>query len=115
MAKGSEGAELDSRLMVVNTNIISKEKQDAFSNPQLDSLLIDNKINHLYIVGLDAAYCVNSTIDAAINREYKITVIVDGLVSKTDSLKDQMLSEYKNKGVSLLTTEEYFLKLEGKE
>jgi nicotinamidase/pyrazinamidase len=112
MAKGSEGAELDPRLKVVNTNIISKEKQDAFSNPQLDILLIDNKINHLYIVGLDAAYCVNSTIDAAINREYKITVIVDGLVSKSDSLKNQMLSEYKDKGVGLVTMEEYFLKLD---
>jgi nicotinamidase-related amidase len=115
LAKGSEGAKLDHRLLIVNDNIISKKKMDSFSNPDLDKLLTENRINQLYFVGLDAAYCVNSTIDAAINREYKISAISDGIFSATDSLKKQMLGEYINKGVNLLTAEEYFLELEGGE
>jgi nicotinamidase-related amidase len=114
LAKGSEGAKLDHRLFIVNDNIISKKKMDSFSNPDLDKLLTENRINQLYFVGLDAAYCVNSTIDAAINREYKITAITDGIFSVTDSLKNQMLGEYINKGVNLSTAEEYFLELEGR-
>ena len=115
MAKGSEGAQLDKRLMIVSENIISKEAQDAFSNHELDSLLLVNRVSHLYMVGLDAANCVNSTIDAALNREYKISVIIEGIASKTDSLKNQMLQEYKTKGVELLTMEEYFWQLEDSE
>jgi nicotinamidase/pyrazinamidase len=115
LAKDSEGAQLDHRLLIVNDNIITKQKMDSFSNPDLDKLLTGNRISQLYFVGLDAAYCVNSTIDAAINREYKISAITDGIFSATDSLKNQMLSEYMNKGVKLLTMEEYFLQLEGME
>jgi len=111
-ARGSEGAQLDKRLIIVNKNIITKHKEDSFSNPKLDSLLTGNMINHLYIVGLDAAHCVNGTINGAINREYKISAISEGIFSATDSLKNQMLTEYKNKGVELLTMEEYFLRLE---
>lgn len=115
MAKGSEGAQLDKRLMIVNENIIPKEAQDAFSNPELDNLLLENRVSHLYVVGLDAAGCINSTINAALNREYKISVIIEGIASETDSLKIKMLQEYKTKGVELLTMKEYFRQLEGTE
>jgi nicotinamidase-related amidase len=111
-ARGSEGAQLDKRLIIVNKNIITKHKEDSFSNPQLDSLLTGNRINHLYMIGLDAAHCVNGTINGAINREYKISAISDGIFSSTDSIKNRMLTEYKNMGVELLTLEEYFLRLE---
>lgn len=114
-ARGSEGAQLDKRLIIVNKNIITKHKEDSFSNPMLDSLLRGNRINHLYMVGLDAAHCINGTINGAINREYKISAISEGIFSSSDSLKNQMLTEYKNKGVELLTMEEYFLQLEEQE
>ena len=67
------------------------------------------------MVGLDAAHCVNGTINGAINREYKISAICDGIFSSTDSIKNQMLTEYKNKGVELLTLEEYFLRMDEQE
>lgn len=108
LAKGSAGAELDSRLKVVSNFIINKDKSDAFSNPILDSLLIKNNINKLVFVGLDLARCVNSTIQAANNRNYDICLISDALLSKSDSLKNAMLDKFKQSGFEIITSEEYF-------
>ena len=49
---GSLGSQLDARLKTVSDFIIPKEKQDAFSNPKLDSILIQNEISSLFVVGL---------------------------------------------------------------
>lgn len=108
MAKGSAGVANDKRLHVVSDFDITKQKQDAFSNSRLDSILIENHVNKLYITGLDAAFCVNSTIQAALNRGYKITVIGDAVISKTDSLRTKMFDEYSAKGVNIINSEEFY-------
>jgi nicotinamidase-related amidase len=58
MAKGRLGAELDSRLNIASDYIQSKKKEDAFSNSDLDSILIKSEISRLFIVGLNAAHCL---------------------------------------------------------
>lgn len=112
MAVGSLGAQLDRRLNIVSDHIIPKEKQDAFSNPDLDSILIKNEISRLFVVGLDAAFCVNSTIEGARNRGYDIGVISDAIISDPDSMKNHMLHEFENRGVEILSSQEFFLELE---
>ena len=107
MSTGSEGAALDKRLKVVSDFYIPKQKQDAFSNPILDSILIANQVNKLYITGLDAGFCVNSTIEAALKRGYAITVISDAVLSETDSLKVQVFERLKAKGVTFLNSGEF--------
>ena len=108
LAKGSRGAELDSRLRVVSNYIINKDKNDAFSNPLLDSILIKNDINKLMFVGLDLAYCVNSTIQAANNRNYDICLINDAVLSESDTLKNEMLGKFKQSGYEVISSKEYF-------
>jgi|GEM_PF-6887097 len=45
---------------MINADIeIIKSKNDAFLNTDLDDVLTRNEISDLYIVGLDAAYCLN--------------------------------------------------------
>ncbi len=107
MSTGSEGAALDKRLKVVSDFYIPKQKQDAFSNPILDSILTANQVNKLYITGLDAGFCVNSTIEAALNRGYAITVISNAVISETDSLKAQVFKRLKTKGVTFLNSGEF--------
>jgi len=109
--KGSRKAELDKRLLVVSNYIISKSRGDAFSNPQLDKLLIGKQVNHLIITGLDAAHCVNSTIQAAKNRGYMITVISDAVISKTDSIKQVKLKEFSRNGIEVVSSEDYLMEL----
>lgn len=111
MAEGSPGAQLDRRLNIISDHIVPKEKQDAFSNSDLDSILIKSEISRLFIVGLDAAYCVNSTIEGARNRGYDIAVISDAIVSDPDSMKILMLDEFANRGVEILNSEEFYMGL----
>lgn len=112
MAKGSPGAELDSRLRVVSDYILNKDKSDAFSNPLLDSMLIQHDVNKLVFTGLDLAHCVNSTILAAANRHYDICLISDALISKEpDSLKQDMLEKFKQCGCEILSSDDYFQSL----
>jgi nicotinamidase/pyrazinamidase len=112
MAKGSLGAELDRRLNVVSDHILAKKKEDAFSISTLDSILIKNEISRLFVVGLDAAHCVNSTIGGARNRGYKITAISDAIISDPDTVKIQILKEYPGKGVEVLSTEKFLRELD---
>ena len=97
-AKGNESVKLDKRLKIVSDFIVPKDRQDAFSNPELDEILIKHKVNKLYVVGLDAAYCINSTVKAANNRKYKITVIEEAVLSETDKQKGEFITQYKNSG-----------------
>jgi len=108
LAKGSPGAELDSRLKIQSNYIINKDKGDAFSNPLLDSILIKKGINKLVFTGLDLAQCVNSTILAAVNRNYKICLISDALITNPDSLKNSILEKFKQSGYEIITSNEYF-------
>jgi nicotinamidase-related amidase len=108
LAKDSPGAELDSRLKIQSNYIINKDKGDAFSNPLLDSILIKKGINKLVFTGLDLAQCVNSTILAAVNRNYKICLISDALITNPDSLKNGILEKFKQSGYEIITSNEYF-------
>ncbi len=104
---GSAGVSFDKRMNVVSDLIVSKQREDAFSNPRLDSILISNQVSKLYVTGLDAAYCVKSTMLAAKNRGYKILAINDAIVAKSDSLKAEMLIEYKERGIDIINSEDF--------
>ena len=112
MAEGSLGAELDRRLNIASDYILSKKKEDAFSNTNLDSILIKSEISRLFVVGLDAAHCVNSTIEGGRNRGYRIAAISDAIISDPDTVKIHMLKEYADKGVEILSTEKFFMELD---
>ena len=111
LAKGSPGAELDSRLKIASDYIINKNKADAFSNPILDSILIKNNINKLVFTGLDLAQCINSTILAAVNRKYKICLISDAVITNPDSLKNGILEKFKQSGFEIISSEEYIKRI----
>jgi nicotinamidase/pyrazinamidase len=108
LAKGSKGAELDSRLKLVSDYVITKDKGDAFSNPLLDSVLINFDINKIVFVGLDLAYCVNNTIQAAVNRNYAICVIRDAVITRSDSLYQEMLDKFSKSGIEIISSNDYF-------
>ena len=101
-AKGSLGAKFDKRLKIVSPTEIVKSRNDAFYNTTLDEVLVKNKINELYIVGLDAAHCINITIEAAKNRNYKIKIIKDAVLSESVAMKDSMFVEFEKRGVELV-------------
>lgn len=102
LARGEPGAEIDYRVMVVSENIFPKESMDAFSNPDLDEYLRKNQVDHLYITGLDAAGCAMKTTLGALNRGYKVSLVQNALISKSEEKKQEALAELESKGAKLL-------------
>ena len=101
-AKGSPGVKMDERLSIVSDLEVEKKGKDSFRNTNLDSILIGKSVNELHIVGLDAAECVNATIEAAQNKKYKVNVIEDAILSKSKESTDSMMLCFRNRGVSVI-------------
>ena len=101
-AKGHPGARNDNRMKIVSHLEVVKKGKDSFRHTNLDSLLISNKVNELYILGLDAAECVNATIEAAQNRHYTVNLIEEAVLSKSKEMKDSMLVIFKDRGVRII-------------
>jgi nicotinamidase-related amidase len=104
MKKGTAGTMLDRNLNIISENIFYKEKRDAFSNSKLDDFLVNNKINHLYIAGLDAAFCIKNTVQAALNRNYQVTILEDVVISKSDNDKQAAISEMIKNGANSISS-----------
>ncbi len=101
-AKGNPGAKYDKRLKIVSNLEVAKKGEDSFRNTNLDSILTSNKVNELYIVGLDAAECVNATVEAAQNRGYKVNIIEEAAMSKSKKIMDSMMVSFRDRGVRVI-------------
>lgn len=100
--KGSEGAELDDRLLKVSNLYFSKNKGNALSNSELVSYLIANEIKHIVIVGLFAEACVASTALDSMRRNFTVTVVRDAVASSNDSKREKALKFLNHKGIDVL-------------
>lgn len=110
--KGKPGAEIDKRISLASDHIFSKPKGDAFANPGLESFLIKNQINEIYLVGLDAEFCVYLTAQGALNRGYAVNIIIDsilrdGLLFRTDKKWDKLIKKYQESGIILKSSNEF--------
>jgi nicotinamidase-related amidase len=103
-AKGTEGAELDANLQMVNDNIFTKSVGDSFSNASLEAYLQENQVDTLFIAGADAGACVFSTAQGAQNRGYNVNVLRDAIITVDDATMSTMLKEYEKSGIGVVET-----------
>jgi nicotinamidase-related amidase len=54
------------------------------------------------LVGLDAAHCVTSTVQAALNRGYEISVMENAVIGETEIEKNDALDEFRKLGVEII-------------
>jgi nicotinamidase-related amidase len=101
-AKGSPGVQYDKRLKIVSNLEVVKTGKDSYRKTNLDDILTGNKVNELYIVGLDAAECVNLTVEASQNRHYNLNIIKEAVISKSKSKTDSMMVRFKDKGIRII-------------
>jgi nicotinamidase-related amidase len=113
LAEGGPGVMMDKRLKKVAGYLMLNEKLDAFSNPGLDSILINRGINKIYFTGLDPAYSIGISMVAAKNRNYKVGLIKDAVVSESGVLTKKKIQEFNSKGYEVISSDEYFKKLPG--
>jgi len=95
---------IDRRIMIINNNDFKKNRTDAFSNPKLEQFLIARQVDEVFLVGLDAAFCVYYTALGALNRGYKVTVIQDAVLTGRDMAK--VLERYRQKGIRIINSRE---------
>jgi len=96
---GTRGAEFDARLQRPPGFVeIVKTKSDAFAVPALDAQLAAGKIGTLYIAGLDAAYCVKTTISGARNRGYAVNVVHEAIATSHGTPLAELEKGYEAKG-----------------
>jgi nicotinamidase-related amidase len=104
--KGRPGTAADKRISIVTDYVYSKSKGDAFSSPEFERCLITNEVNELYLVGLDAEFCIYYTAKGALNRGYKVNIITDGIFLLDEKKRDGLFQKYKNDGIILITSSE---------
>lgn len=107
LAAGVPGVAIDSRIRLVSLNHFPKRKSDAFSNHELDFFLRTLEVDQLFITGLDIAGCAYATSRAALNRGYKVIVIEDAVISETNELKQEKLTELESLGVEVTISDHW--------
>ncbi|ACM19299.1 cysteine hydrolase family protein [Geotalea daltonii FRC-32] len=101
-APSSPGTEMDHRLIKVPMAItLSKNRPDAFSNPELEAYLAEKQISQLLITGLDGAYCVNATARGALNRGYKVTLFQDGIATESSKSIEKLAQKWSEAGAQV--------------
>ena len=95
---------IDRRIKVINSNDFEKNRTDAFSSRLFEQLLIDRHVDELYLVGVDAAYCVYSTALGALQRGYRVNVISDAVRSR--KALAEVLERFRRKGIAVVTSDE---------
>lgn len=78
---GSPGIGLDRRLELGAERDFTKERGDAFSNPELERWLDQRHVGRLRIVGLDGCHCVQRTARGALNRGYAVEIVESGVLA----------------------------------
>ena len=101
MARGSVGAELDSRLDTSAGLVVVKKKNDSFASTPLDEFFEEKGVGRLVVAGLDAEHCVLTAIQAATNRGYVLTVFEETVIAEDEANMAAMLVAYKDLGVEL--------------
>jgi len=69
---------LDELTVKENDYFVEKYANDSFYNSELENILNKLNVNELFITGCATDFCVNSTIQSAFVKEYKIIVVSDG-------------------------------------
>ena len=100
--KGTNGAELDNRLQVVNENVFSKSIGDSFSSKDFEEYLILKEIDTLYIVGADASACIYSTARSGINKRYNVNIMKDAIITVNEKAMNQMLTKYASDNINII-------------
>lgn len=69
---------LDDLIVASNDIRIDKYANDVFYNSKLHSKLMELNVNELVITGCATDFCIESTIQSALSKDYNITVVADG-------------------------------------
>ena len=109
---GSEGAELDERLLITDAPVFDKEESDAFSSGSFDAFLRENEITDVYMSGVYADGCVFATGLAAQQRGYDVTIVEDAVANGDDQSLEAAFETHIAYGFSLIESDDVVARFE---
>ena len=86
--------------------IIRGHTYDKFYGTPLDLALRSQEISHLFMSGITTDVCVNATLIAATQRNYRVTAVTDGCASPWPELHEACFKIWQPKFARLKTTAE---------
>jgi nicotinamidase-related amidase len=111
--KGNPGTKVDKRIAMLSNYKFSKPQGDSFANPKLNEFLTGQRVNELYLAGLDPEFCIYATARGALNRGYKVNVITDAILSWRDTIciwtkndNKMIFDKYRKEGIKLISGKE---------
>jgi len=96
--EGSPGTKIYEKIRISGSVILSKREPDAFSNPELEQYLVSHQINRLVITGVYADQCVLYTTLGAMNRQYQVVFVKNGVGSSSERAVDRACEAVKQRG-----------------
>ena len=91
-----EWENLDDLTIELSDVLIDKYANDVFYNSNLQSKLTELEINELFITGCATDFCVASTVQSAIVKDYNITVVEDAhtTADRPNLQAEQVITHY---------------------
>ena len=91
--------------------MIAAHTHDKFYGTPLDLALRSQEIRFLLITGIVTDICVNSTVLAAANRDYRVTVVTDGVATLWPEIQQACFGIWRRKFARLGTTAQMVVEL----
>jgi nicotinamidase-related amidase len=104
-APGAESAETIAELRPRDDELVVRaHTYDKFYGTPLELALRCRGLDRLLVTGVTTDVCVNSTVLAAANRNYRVTVITDGVATLEDAIQQACFRIWQNKFARLCTS-----------
>jgi len=94
--------------------VVASHVYDKFLDTPLDLALRSQQVTHLVVTGVTTDICVNSTVLAAANRNYRVTVLTDGVATIEDTIQEACFDIWQRKFARLRTTAEMLAELKSR-
>ena len=97
-----DNLEIDSRLKVINNNILWKEEGNAFTVAGLNNFLENRNAKKIIVVGLMAEKCVYKTLVGGRELGYEMYVIPEAIVGKSEKSKQKVIEKLLDEGITII-------------
>jgi len=93
---------LDSRLSLVNENILIREKPNAFTLMELNTFLKQNNATEIILIGFLAEDFLYESVIRGKELGYDMYVIPDAIIGKSQISEDKVINNLTKKGIKII-------------
>lgn len=96
--RGALGQRKPEQTMVKGMRILEKQSINCFSNPKLDAMLREKRIEKAIVYGVVTEICVLHAARGLLDRGVQVTIIENAIQELNAAAKDQFFAEFRQRG-----------------